>query len=75
MRPSDGTDSSGLGVWRGLVPIPDINLEQLERRLEGADKDGFLQFIRKMLCWVPEDRLTAKEVIFDPWLMEGLLDS
>jgi len=56
------------------VPIPHIGLEQLERRLEGADKDGLLQLIRKMLCWVPERRPTAKEVIFDPWLMEGLYD-
>ena len=56
------------------MPIPHIGLEQLERRLEGADKDGLLQLIRKMLCWVPERRPTAKEVIFDPWLMEGLYD-
>jgi len=55
--------TSGLSVWRCLVPIPDISLEQLERRLEGADKDGLLQLISKMLCWVPEGRLTAKEVI------------
>jgi len=57
------------------VPIPDVNLEQLERRLEGEDKDGFLQFIKKMLCWMPEERSTAGEVIFDPWLMEGLFDT
>jgi serine/threonine-protein kinase SRPK3 len=60
------------GNWKGLIPIPDINLEQLEQRLEGEDKQGYLQFIRRMLCWIPEERPTAEELIFDPWLMEGL---
>lgn len=63
------------GNWRGLVPIPDINLERLEQRLEGEDKDSFLCFVRKMLRWMPEERPGAKEVIFDPWLMEGLFDT
>lgn len=27
-----------------------------------------------MLRWVPEERPTGEEVIFDPWLMEGLID-
>ncbi|MCJ1256787.1 hypothetical protein MMC24_004611 [Lignoscripta atroalba] len=62
------------GNWRGLVPIPDLNFEQLERRLEGEDKHGFLRFMKKMLRWIPEERPTAGELIFDPWLMEGLFD-
>ncbi|KAK4983622.1 hypothetical protein LTR50_007105 [Elasticomyces elasticus] len=67
-------DAFQSGNWRGLVPIPEANLEQLERRLQGEDKDGFLQFVRRMLCWMPEARPTAGEIIFDPWLMEGLFD-
>lgn len=63
-----------LGNWRGLVPIPNVDLEGLEQRLDSEDKNGFLHFIRKMLCWLPEQRPTASEVIFDPWLMEGLFD-
>ncbi|KAL1967093.1 hypothetical protein VTN77DRAFT_3617 [Rasamsonia byssochlamydoides] len=63
------------GNWRGPVPIPSVDLEQLEQRLEGEDRDGFLRFIRKMLRWTPEERPTAGEVTFDPWLMEGLFDS
>lgn len=33
------------------------------------DKQDFLHFIRKMLCWLPEDRATARELIKShPWL-------
>lgn len=32
------------------------------------DKDLFLKFMRRMLCWLPEDRATAKELKEDPWL-------
>ncbi|KZF26973.1 protein kinase [Xylona heveae TC161] len=62
------------GNWRGLMPIPDMNLEDLELRLSGEDKRGFLQFLRKMLCWLPEERMTAVDLVYDPWLMEGLFD-
>jgi serine/threonine-protein kinase SRPK3 len=63
-----------VGNWRGLVPIPKIDLEGLEQRLDGEEKNRFLHFIRKMLCWTPEERPTAGEIIYDPWLMEGLFD-
>ncbi|OJZ81013.1 hypothetical protein ASPFODRAFT_65521 [Aspergillus luchuensis CBS 106.47] len=37
-----------------------------------AKKKDFLRFLRRMLCWLPEERATAKELLFDPWLMHGL---
>lgn len=61
-----------LGKWRGAAPVPDYNLDTLEERLQGDEKDDFLRFLRRMLCWQPEERATAKELLFDPWLMEGL---
>jgi hypothetical protein len=39
-----------------------------EEFLEGKDKKMFLAFMRKMLQWRPEDRETAGELFFDPWL-------
>jgi serine/threonine-protein kinase SRPK3 len=60
------------GKWKGAAPIPDYNLEILEGRLEGDEKDDFLRFLRRMLCWLPEGRATAEELLFDPWLMQGL---
>ncbi|OAX78096.1 hypothetical protein ACJ72_07601 [Emergomyces africanus] len=63
------------GDWRGLAPIPPISLERLEQRLTGDDQERFLHFLRQMLRWKPEERPTAEEAIFAPWLMEGLFDS
>ena len=43
--------------WRSEVPacIPE------------EDVDRFLKFMSKMLCWLPEDRATARELKNDPW--------
>jgi serine/threonine-protein kinase SRPK3 len=31
------------------------------------DADYFFAFMRRMLCWLPEDRATARELNDDPW--------
>ncbi|KAK2790212.1 hypothetical protein FQN52_005707 [Onygenales sp. PD_12] len=68
--------SIGLGKWKKLVPMPDITLEKLAAgNIQGAedkDKERFLRFLRRILCWLPEERPSAKDLIFDPWLMDGL---
>ncbi|KAI9842414.1 MAG: hypothetical protein M1837_007159 [Sclerophora amabilis] len=56
------------GNWKGAADIPAISLEASERNLEGKNKVLFLQFMRKMLRWVPEERESAKELLEDPWL-------
>jgi hypothetical protein len=40
--------------------------------MAGEEKGLFLNFVRKMLQWLPEDRKTAKELREDPWLQSGL---
>ncbi|CAK40849.1 uncharacterized protein An11g10510 [Aspergillus niger] len=46
------------------APIPDnISLETLERRLTGTEKELFLDFMRAMLKWMPEERSTAGELL------------
>ncbi|PGG98713.1 CMGC/SRPK protein kinase [Polytolypa hystricis UAMH7299] len=60
------------GSWKGVVPLPDITLEKLAENVTGEDKDGFLQLFRRMLHWLPEERPTGEELIFDSWLIKGL---
>ncbi|RJE21865.1 STYKc [Aspergillus sclerotialis] len=61
-------DESGVGNWRGLAEIPDVSLEESELYLEGRNKDIFIQFVRKMVKWDPNERQTARELLEDPWL-------
>ncbi|KFY42383.1 hypothetical protein V494_02434 [Pseudogymnoascus sp. VKM F-4513 (FW-928)] len=45
-----------------------LSLESSEENLKGRRKELFLQFMRKMLQWAPEDRQSAAELLHDPWL-------
>ncbi|MCJ1389148.1 hypothetical protein MMC18_002003 [Xylographa bjoerkii] len=57
------------GIWNADFDVPKgLSLENSEENLDGRKKELFLQFIRKMLCWVPEERKTARELLEDPWL-------
>ncbi|KAF9073510.1 putative CDK4/6 [Rhodocollybia butyracea] len=56
------------GNWIGAAKIPNISLENSEENLEGENKVLFLNFIRKMLKWVPEERYSAEQLLEDPWL-------
>lgn len=61
------SNSEGEFMHKDLIPI-DVRLEDSVLSLEGEDKRLFLDFIKKMLQWLPEDRKTAKELLEDPWL-------
>ncbi|KAL3451850.1 kinase-like domain-containing protein [Aspergillus insuetus] len=57
------------GKWKQDIEIPrDTSLESSEKFLEGRNKEMFMDFMRGMLQWRPEDRKTAKELLQDPWL-------
>jgi len=56
-------------MHKDLIPT-DVRLEDSILSLEGEDKRLFLDFIKKMLQWLPEDRGTAKGLLEDPWLQE-----
>ncbi|KAJ5159177.1 uncharacterized protein N7500_008828 [Penicillium coprophilum] len=44
------------------------SFEDLEKHLEGKDKEMFLDLMKGMITWRPEDRKTARELIEHPWL-------
>jgi serine/threonine protein kinase len=47
--------------------IKSTRLEELETRLEGEEKERFLDLIRSMIQWRPEDRKSAGELLKHPW--------
>ncbi|EFW16404.1 hypothetical protein D8B26_005743 [Coccidioides posadasii str. Silveira] len=60
------------GNWKNVVPLPEISLERLAADIEGEDVPGFLHFLQRILRWLPEQRPTTEELIYDPWLLAGL---
>lgn len=57
------------GRWKGAIEVPQCSLEDSEEYLEGENKKMFMQFVRKMLRWDPEERQSAPELLTDPWLI------
>ncbi|KFY96073.1 hypothetical protein V498_02927 [Pseudogymnoascus sp. VKM F-4517 (FW-2822)] len=51
-----------------LPLLPSSSFEAAEENLNGKDKELFLNFIKSMLQWEPEKRMTARELLNDPWL-------
>lgn len=71
--PWDGTEQFLTGTWIADVTIPTgMSLESCEGFLEGENKEWFLNLVRGMLQWRPEDRKTAKELFQDPWIRSCL---
>ncbi|KAL9133445.1 MAG: hypothetical protein Q9175_005381 [Cornicularia normoerica] len=60
-------DSEGEFMHKNLIP-DSFNMDGSVLSLEGKDKEEFLNFVQKMLQWLPEKRKSAKELLEDPWL-------
>ena len=54
-------------MHKDLIP-DDFNIGDSVPSLEGRDKEEFLNFVLKMLEWLPEKRKSAGELLEDPWL-------
>lgn len=65
------TDLTQIGEFlhKNLIP-QDLKIEDTVHALEGDQKAQFLEFAKKMLQWLPDDRNTAKQLIEDPWLSD-----
>ncbi|KAH7014406.1 kinase-like protein [Microdochium trichocladiopsis] len=61
------------GNWIGTVPIPEERtLESLETMLQGEEREQFLDLIRGLLCWRPEERLSSVEAFAHPWMSNAI---
>lgn len=54
------------------MTIPKISLEERVSVLKGEEKELFLDFIRSMLRWRPEDRKSATELLKHPWMADTM---
>lgn len=47
---------------------PNQSLESREKQFKGEEKELLLAFVRKIMCWLPEDRPTAEDLFDDSFL-------
>ena len=57
------------GNWKCANPVLSVSWEDSEKNLKGPNKQGFLDFVRKMVRWMPESKATPLELLDDPWLL------
>ncbi|KAL4791057.1 kinase-like domain-containing protein [Aspergillus venezuelensis] len=60
------------GNRKGSIPIPEQSFETREVQLSGEDRELFIDFLRRILLWVPEERPTAEGLAYDTLLMQAL---
>ncbi|KAH8175386.1 protein kinase domain-containing protein [Sarocladium implicatum] len=56
------------GKWIASTPVPEQSLETRETRLQGEEKLLLLELVRKLLCWLPEDRKSAEGLYDEPFI-------
>ncbi|KAI0186921.1 kinase-like domain-containing protein [Astrocystis sublimbata] len=63
------------GNWIAATRIPNQSFESREHRLEGADQALLLAFLRRVLCWLPEERASAKELLEHEFILQHNLSN
>lgn len=59
--------STGRFLYEQMIPS-DLSLSDTVQSPDEDDKALFINFVRKMLNWVAEQRKTATELLEHPWL-------
>ncbi|KAF1817290.1 kinase-like protein [Eremomyces bilateralis CBS 781.70] len=62
------SSDAGEFLHDSLIPSQRVWVDEVPKCILDEDKTRFLRFIRRMLCWDPDARPTAKELVHDPWL-------
>ena len=62
------------GKWKDPfgIKVPQTCLEDAAKVFEGAEKSDFLEFLRMMLKWVPEERASARRLLASPWMKKSI---
>lgn len=63
------------GNWTGSIRIPEQSFGLRELQLSGEDKVPFLKFLRRIFRWLPEERPTAEELVYDDFLMQPFMET
>ncbi|PYI05561.1 kinase-like protein [Aspergillus sclerotiicarbonarius CBS 121057] len=61
------------GNWKGSICIPEQSFEIRELQFSGEDKVLFLNFLRRIFRWLPDERPTAEELAYDEFLMQPII--
>jgi hypothetical protein len=67
--------TSRTGNWISEIPIVRTSFEEFITVIDpGPEKDCLMRFIRELLTWQPETRLTAEQLIHAQWLVKSSWD-
>ncbi|KAJ5729144.1 uncharacterized protein N7483_003652 [Penicillium malachiteum] len=61
-----------IGNWKGSIPIPEQSFEMRAQRYHGDNKELFVQFPKRIMCWLPEARPSAEKLAYDEFLMQPI---
>ena len=51
--------------------LPQITFDEAVTQIVDAEEQKrFINFVKRMITWDPEDRSTARELLSDPWVKE-----
>jgi hypothetical protein len=56
--------------WIATTAVPNQSFESRETRLDGEDKELLLKLVRKLLRWLPEERLSVQDLFSDDFLLQ-----
>ncbi|WPB00079.1 uncharacterized protein RHO25_004698 [Cercospora beticola] len=66
-------DADGCFKHQPLVPS-NFAFETSISCMQGEDKKMFIDFVKRMIKWLPEERSPARELLQDPWLHPKLFN-
>lgn len=67
---SIGNTDARVGRVKSLPSPTFPHIWEWEENLAGEEQKEFFDFLKSMLCWLPEERLSARQLLEHPWLRD-----